>query len=205
MPSLQNIILDYGNVIIDIDQDRTEKAFNYLFHNKEYLNLKDEFWQSYETGQISSDEFIYQIKSLSPNQVSRQQIIDAWNALLLSIPVYRLNHLEELSKTHRLFLLSNTNEIHICWTTNYLDAMHGISDFEERFFEKVYYSHLIHLRKPDKVIFDFVLQDSSINPSETIFIDDTEGHLSEASLLGIHTHCLKRGEEFLDVINNFIS
>ena len=205
MPILKNIILDYGNVIIDIDQSRTERAFNYLFPDKSSESLGETFWHSYETGQISTDVFLDKIQSLSKKDVTQKQIVDAWNAMLLSIPAYRLDHLINLSQHYRLFLLSNTNALHIQWTTRYLNAMHGIINFEKDFFETAYYSHQVHLRKPDKEIFEFVLSDSRINPSETIFIDDTAGHLLNASSLGIYTHCLQRGEEFYEIVKNFTS
>ena len=67
------------------------------------------------------------------------------------------------------------------------------------FFEKTYYSHEMGMRKPDREIFDFVLNDAQIKPEETLFIDDSPQHLATARSLGIHT-ALCSAEEPLEKI-----
>ena len=62
-------------------------------------------------------------------------------------------------------------------------------------FDKVYYSHELGMRKPDKEIFEYVLKDSNSSAEETLFIDDTSRHLQGGSAVGLHTYLLDPTEE----------
>ena len=108
------------------------------------------------------------------------------NAILLDFPLHRLEFLKELnaSKKYRLFLLSNTNELHISWIQNDW----GIELYNEfkRCFEQFYLSHEIQMRKPNSNIFEFVLNENNLQAKETIFIDDTQENTDAAKELGIH-------------------
>jgi putative hydrolase of the HAD superfamily len=118
----------------------------------------------------------------------------AWNSLLLDFPDDRKHFLYELAKKYRLFLLSNTNEIHIRCFENILKRDHG-KNFLPEVFEKTYYSSRLGMRKPDTEIFDFVLKDNGLDPHETIFIDDTERHVKGGQVAGISSY-------WLDVVNS---
>ena len=97
-------------------------------------------------------------------------------------------------KKYRLFLLSNTNEIHIKAFSAYLKKAYGFSDFSD-YFENWYYSCRIGKRKPDQEIFEFVLSENGLIPSETLFIDDSPQHIEGAKKTGIHAYRLSPGEE----------
>ena len=128
--------------------------------------------------------------------------MNAWNAILLDFPTHRLTFLKELakSKQYRLFLLSNTNDMHISWiqenwgSTLYLEF--------KNCFEEFYLSHEIHFRKPNADIYEFVLQENNLIADETFFIDDTEENTRAAEKLGIKTWNLQPGKE--DIIDLFI-
>ncbi|MDR0661566.1 MAG: HAD-IA family hydrolase [Prevotellaceae bacterium] len=106
--------------------------------------------------------------------------------MILDIPSYRLDTLKHLKPRFRTFLLSNTNDLHIAYFHNRLKAEHGINDLSNHF-EEVYYSYQIHLRKPDKEIFEYVLQKNKLRVNRTLFIDDTIRHIESAKSLGIQT------------------
>jgi putative hydrolase of the HAD superfamily len=186
----ENIIFDLGNVIIDLDIEATDRGFKAIFKDKydEVFNSLNErcVFNRYEKGEITSAEFIQTIKAFHP-VISEKQIVDAWNAMLLNIPRGRFEILEQLKGKHRTFCLSNTNHIHIDWINKYLESGFNLKDLNP-FFEKVYYSHLIGMRKPDVEIFDFVLNQNDLDPKKTLFIDDTKGHLEGAEKLGIKTY-----------------
>ena len=109
--------------------------------------------------------------------------------MLLDLPPARLDLLKKMKNTHRTFLLSNTNEIHIQCFSKSLQQQIGVSDLSD-YFEKVYLSYEINLRKPDVEIFKYVLDNNRLNPAETLFIDDSPQHIEGAKKLGIHTYWL---------------
>lgn len=190
-PSIKNIIFDLGNVIINLDIDATTQAFKKLYGTNynsfmDLLEDKDVF-NRYEKGEITTTEFVHELSSLS-DDVSEQQIKDAWNAMLLDIPEERFAILLAAKKEYRTFCLSNTNELHISFIYEQLKRTKGINNLDD-YFETVYLSHEMGMRKPDVEIFEKVIQDEQLIPTETVFIDDTAGHLvgaKKANLIGVH-------------------
>jgi putative hydrolase of the HAD superfamily len=63
----------------------------------------------------------------------------------------------------------------------------------------VYLSHEIKLRKPNIEIFEKVLLDNNLNPSSTLFIDDSPQHIEGARKAGIHAFHLQDGMEVCDL------
>jgi FMN phosphatase YigB (HAD superfamily) len=188
--AIKNILFDLGGVIIDIDYNKSATAFkklgianfDYLYSQCKQNNLFDDL----ETGQISSDFFVNAMSALLPETISKTQIIEAWNAMLLDIPTERIELIKSLQGKYRLFLLSNTNSIHYQAYHKTLYKKHGIASMNQ-LLEKAYYSHEIKQRKPDVSTFTYVLQDAGIQPQETLFIEDTHIHIEGAKKAGLHT------------------
>jgi len=120
----------------------------------------------------------------------------------LDIPKERIELIHKLTKTHNVYLLSNTNQIHYPFIEGYVKANFKSLDFNS-LFKKVYLSHEIKLRKPNKAIFEFVLKDADLIAEETFFIDDSEEHIATAKSLGIKTHHLnlKKNETLTQLFN----
>ena len=193
MPAIKNIIFDLGGVIMNIDFKRTENAFAELgFTNfKQYMTQFHitPFFEEYETGKIDEAAFIKGIQQIAGKPITAPQIVYAWNALLLDFPPARIDLLEKLKLHYRIFLLSNTNELHY---NAFQQTLHAITGKTlEDLFEKTYFSHTAHLRKPDAAIYRLVLDENNLNAAETLFIDDTASNFSGAEETGIQTFHLK--------------
>ena len=134
--------------------------------------------------------------------VTEAQIDEAWNSMLLHWRAASLSFLETLSKKYKIFLLSNTNDIHLQAVVKLLKEQTGRESIDE-LFTAAYYSHKINYRKPNADIFEFVLKDAGIKANETLFIDDLENNIETAAVLGFKTHQLLAGEiiEGLDYEN----
>lgn len=191
--SFKNIIFDLGGVLININYSLTSRAFeklgvsnfDALFSQASQTHLFD----LYEKGLITSAEFRKRIKAFLPGGIDDNTIDNAWNAMLLDFPKERLDLLQKVKLTHRTFLLSNTNEIHIQKINQDLNQQYGIPNLNG-FFEKVYLSYGVNKRKPDAEIFEQVLSENNLKPSETLFIDDSPQHIEGAKKLGIQTYWL---------------
>ena len=205
---IKNIIFDFGDVICDLDRKRTEEKFKEFGAPKsDRIGSTDEqdfqFHQivgRYEMGIITSKEFRKIIKDHYQVAPSDEAVDDAWNALLLDIPEPRIRLLEQIRKNYRIFMLTNTNEIHYLRYLENLRTHYGYNDFDS-LFEKAYFSYRIGLKKPDIEIFRYVLDNSHLNPTETLFIDDTLMHVESARSIGIQTHHLQihEGEQIMDL------
>jgi glucose-1-phosphatase len=197
---IRNIIFDFGGVICNIDVKFAEKRFAELGFvvgdDGSSIARVKKLFEDIETGTLSPDKFRDELKKYFSKPVTDLQLDEAWNALLLDIPEPRIRLLEDLRKCYRIFLLSNTNEIHyLCYLENFRKKF-GYANFDA-LFEKAYFSYCIGLRKPSPEIFRYVLQDSLLDPSETLFIDDTLMHVEGARDAGIHAFFLEidQGEE----------
>jgi len=187
---IKNIIFDLGGVILEINYKLTSQAFknlgcenfDELYSQQKQSGLFDEF----ETGKLSPQAFVNELLRVLPKGISPKQAIDAWNAMLIRLPQERLEKLAEHQQNYRTFLLSNTNAIHEEAFTRLIQKENKIPSFAS-YFEQVYYSHLIGLRKPHPEVFDFVLEQNGLLPSETLFIDDSPQHLLGAERVGIRT------------------
>ena len=198
MQDIKNIIFDYGNVIFMIDFLKTQHSFTELgIDNVETFfghAGHDPLFSEFEKGNIDSAAFRDGIRRLTNKKnLTDQQIDDTWNSLLIGVPPVNHQILLEAKKKYRTFLLSNINEIHLNYITAYLQQTYQI-DSNDGFFEKVYYSHLIRLRKPNREIFEHVISDSDLNVSETLFIDDSPQHLKTAAEMGFQTHLMTRDD-----------
>lgn len=190
---IENIIFDFGDVFINLDKEATARemhsfGFNSITADLEYLFIE------YEKGLITTEDFLNSTNKLFP-KASKSDLMRAWNAIILDFPEERLRFIENLAqkKEYRLFLLSNTNEMHIEFVKKQMGE-ERYNRFESSF-ERFYLSHEIHLRKPEPEIFEYVLHTNNLNPEKTLFIDDTEGHTLAAKELGISIWHLKVGKE----------
>lgn len=188
----KSIIFDLGGVIYSIDYHKTINEFKALgvddFHALYSKSGQSSLFDDFEVGKFSSDFFIENIKILSGNKITNSEIIKAWNAMLIGFIPDALYCLNRLRKSYRLYLLSNTNEIHI----NEIEKRVGVKFLSDFFslFEKVYLSHEIGLRKPNHEVFRFILEDQDLLAHETLFVDDSIQHIDSAIKFGINSHHL---------------
>jgi glucose-1-phosphatase len=189
----KNIIFDLGGVIINIDYSLTSQAFAKLglpnFDSLFSQAKQNPLFDLYEKGLVPSSEFRNELKKYVGPSTDDATIDKAWNAMLLDVPAERLQLLKNAKATHRTFLLSNTNDIHIETFNGYLQKTFGIPDLSGHF-DKLYLSYKVGMRKPDKEIFDLVLSENNLQPHETLFIDDSVQHVEAAKKLGIQAYLL---------------
>ncbi len=190
MQNIQTIIFDLGGVIINLktEQDWFEEDLipNFQPEKLQYLQ-QNNFFQDFETGKIEVQDFVQQLKSIAIDKdISEEEIIQHWNGILKDIPVHRVNVLKKLSEKYRLILLSNTNHIHMDFIRKYMLAVFGEDILTENF-HTCYYSQEIGLRKPNKEIYEFLLQKQGIKASECLFLDDKLENLIESKKIGLQT------------------
>jgi len=181
LTTIKNIIFDFGDVFINLDKSATQEHldhFGILQLDNSILQLNTQ----YEKGEIPTDAFIEAYLNTYP-KLTNAAMVKAWNSILKDLPEYRLEFLQQLKKegTYRLFLLSNTNDLHINWVKSNVEFY----DEFKACFEEFYLSHEINLRKPEPEIFQHVLRQNGLVAEETLFIDDTEEHILSAKALGI--------------------
>ncbi|MEO9257431.1 MAG: HAD family phosphatase [Crocinitomicaceae bacterium] len=187
--NIKNIIFDLGGLLIKIDYNKSVEAFRKLgMQNFDVIYSKMQqstLFDLLETGKISEVDFIHELKQHLPTEITNQQILDAWNSMLLNWSVENLNLIKKLKKNYQLFLFSNTNSIHHAAFLKLLKEEIGDNDLSG-YFVKTYYSHEFGMRKPHEDSFKQILDNHQLNSSETLFLDDSEQHIIGARKAGIH-------------------
>ena len=184
------VIFDFGNVIINIDIPRTFQAFATLTGKRqaviEKLVLENQLFRRYETGQFSDIEFREIVRQTVGFPLSDHEVDRAWNSLLLDIPQERIDLLREIRKKYPIYLLSNTNNIHIEASNAYLKKNFGYRHLDE-LFDRLFLSYEIGMWKPDTEIYHYVLESIKLKPQEVLFLDDNAHNIQSASALGMQT------------------
>jgi putative hydrolase of the HAD superfamily len=203
LSSIDTIIFDLGEVIVDLHTHKTIDAFASLFQNPDFnlynFHHQVSFFNEFEKGLISETTFRQHIRnSVQIQNISDEDIDTAWNAMLGDTPQKKLDILSELKKTHKILALSNTNSIHIKFINNYL-SNRKTGDCLENYFHFAYYSHHLFARKPDKEIYQKLIALENINPSKTLFIDDRIENIKTAQELGMQTFHMTHPEQFYDL------
>lgn len=188
-------LFDFGNVFLNLDTNATRNELIKLG----FTEFTDEMMVQnhlYEKGQITTNDFLKFYKTQF-TETSETELKTAWNKILLDFPLYRLEFIETFSKQNTCMLLSNINDMHL----EYIKTNLGEA-FYNRFigcFDKIYYSHLIHMRKPDAKIYNHVLTDNNLVANEVFFIDDMAENTKIAAALGFKVWNINPLKE--DVIN----
>ena len=194
---IDTIIFDFGDVFINLDKEGTINGLKKLGLS-EWNSELNELNLQFEKGQISEENFLQGLQKQVPN-ASPEDILIAWKAVLLDFPLRRLEFLQKLSEKYRLFLLSNTDSIHI----DSFEQENGVSFYSDFYqcFEKVYFSFEMGMRKPDPEIFSYVLTTHNLSAKHTLFVDDKKENTDAALSLGIQVWNLQVGQE--DVVDLF--
>lgn len=203
---IKNIIFDFGGVVIDIDFQLSIDSYNRLGakeFEKVYCQAKQTgIFDDLDKGICSPEEFTERVKQYLPQNVTKQQITDAWNDIIIGFPGKRISFLKKLKDHYFTIMLSNTNKIHY-------DVY--IKDLRENFdcknlndlFCKAYLSFEIGMRKPDKEIFELVFNENNIKKDESLFIDDFKLNIEAAAALGIPSLWLKKGVDICDLFDGY--
>ena len=186
------IILDMGGVLMNHNMPECIARFTDILGEEQMKTLlglatngegtADSLMEQYERGDISTDAFIEGIMQHAQRPTSREEVIAAWNAMHGGIPAERLQHIQQWKDAgHRLFLLSNNNDLH--WE-------HILSQYNMSMFEHCFASHLMHMSKPDPRIYESV--DNQLRKWQCElpfhFVDDIAINRETAEALGWKTY-----------------
>jgi putative hydrolase of the HAD superfamily len=203
---VKHIIFDFGGVLFDIDYALPIQAFARLgyadFGHLYAQAAQNQWFDDLETGRISNEQFYAYLQTFVPH-ATHTQIVEAWNTILLHLRVEEVQFIQSLRDAGvRTFLLSNTNAIHVEVFEQMIDREMGLSTFRAAF-ETIYYSNVIGLKKPYPATFLEVCRWNDLEPSETLFIDDSIQHVEGARQAGLHVHHLLPQERISQLLVGF--
>lgn len=204
---IKNIIFDMGGVLVDVHRERAIESFKAIgvadadqlidsYHHKGiFLDI--------ENGDIDTAGFCSLLNEHAKKEIPQPAIEKAWRSIVSDPPAYKLDYLLELRKKYTLLMLSNNNPILMdswAFTDHFSPDGRPVMDY----FDKLYLSYQLKCTKPDSLIFEKMIQDSSILPSESLFIDDGPHNIETAQRLGFHTYQAVNGDDWRNAINQIL-
>lgn len=184
---IRNIIFDLGGILVGLDPKRSIAAFREIGAMDVASYIEDhrteDLFLDIELGCATTERFCQSVRDIAHCQASDREIIGAWNALLTQFQPHKLETLKQLSKHYRLFLLSNTNDMHwqhcrrLCQEASGRDLCH--------YFSRCFLSYEMGMAKPSVEIFAETLRQADLKAEETLFIDDTKANCQAAEEIGI--------------------
>ena len=187
--TIKNIIFDLGGVLMDIDPQKTANKFAELSGNSPVdiieIHNSNNFFKEYEKGLISDKSFRDHIRDFLKVDLPDEMIDNVWGEMILQFPENKIDLLKKAKDKYRIFLLSNTNNIH---RIKFEKIFEELTQTEiQSFFENVHYSFEMHTRKPEPDIFNQVIMENELSVDETLLIDDSLPNIETASQLGLKT------------------
>ena len=198
---IKNIIFDLGGVLLGLRPEAMQEAFSSIGipDITHYFNLVEQssLFLDFEVGKVTEKEFYQTLRQMTGSQATDEEIAYAWNQLLGDFDPKIMTFVESLRKTNKVFLFSNTNAIHQKAFEYTFEEEFGFP--LSRYFDTVFYSHILHLRKPEAVSFQKVLDIARIQPEETIFVDDSQANLLGANEVGLRTWHIQSPQEIVEL------
>ena len=202
MDFIKHIVFDMGGVIVDVRRDEAIRQFNAIGVSDADLQIDANNHQgvflAFENGDIDSEEFRRQLSEQAGKNIPMEAVIQAWRSIISKPPMYKLEYILSLREKYKIYLLSNNNPIITNWAR--------IGDFSEaglpitHYFDTLYLSYEMKCTKPDRLIYEKMIQDSGINPSETLFIEDGIHNINTARELGFQIYHATNGEDWRDAV-----
>jgi len=183
------ILCDLGRVLVDFNHETAARRIS-CFCAKTPQEIFRLFFDSpvtnaFEAGKISPRDFYLQVKEMLNLQLGYDSFIPIWNDIFtLSVKnreVYAL--MNRLRVNYQTALLSNINLLHY----EYLQKNFPVFDV----FNKVFVSCHLGVTKPDKLIYQKVIEELGVTAEEIFYIDDRPELIQSAQGLCIKSFVFK--------------
>lgn len=207
MKEIKNIVFDFGGVIIDIDRDRAVEKFIEIgvadadslldkYHQKDiFLEVED--------GRINAETFRQKLSKVCGKELTYKEVQEGWKGFVSAVEQYKLDYLSELkARGYNVYILSNTNPYIMAWarSSEFTAAGRPLDDYVD----KIYTSYETGYTKPDLGIFEYMIKDTALNPSETIFVDDGASNIEVGKKLGFATLQPANGEDWREKLEKLL-
>ena len=176
---IKNIIFDCGQVLIRYNE--TEIAAHYVDtpEEAEFLGriaMARKYWNRFDEGTLNEADYLEQVKKELPEHLHKavEMLVRGWIGNCPMIPGME-DIVRDVKKSgKKLYLLSNFNQ------RLRTEPYPILSEFDA-----LVISGEINKVKPDRAIYDYLLNTYALNPEECIFIDDNPANIAMAESLGI--------------------
>ena len=176
------LVFDLGNVLLPFDWQRSIGALHEYGYNipravEKVINAG--VMVLYEKGEITTAEFYRRVIEALGVDISLPDFKRLFSDIFTTNDEV-IDLLPRLRERYKLFLLSNTCEMHIQWIREQFPVL------EE--FDELILSYQVGHVKPEREIFDRVLKRSALPAKEHLYIDDIKEYTTVAAGMGLQAH-----------------
>ena len=205
--SIKTIIFDFGGVVTDSPIEGFKKLEQSYGISKGVIssivmnNPDKNAWAKSERGEIGIETFISEFNKEAKNLGHTLNAREILNQLYGPLRPIMVEKIISLSKNFRLICLTNVlKDVHIFSSKERKDEVDHVLSY----FDKVYESCEIGMRKPEKRIYEYLINDLNIIPEDSVFLDDLGINLKTAKMLGINTIKVINPIDALKELDNII-
>ena len=170
---IRALVFDIGNVLLPFDLGRALRRVQAQcpFSLECVRERLEQVKHAYETGQIGREAFLAEALRLLQFKGTEAELVSAWKE------IFEENHamtalVRHLHGRYPLYLLSNTNDLHV----EYMQETYPVFEC----FSDGVYSHVARCFKPNPAIYEAAERQFGLRASETVFIDDLPANIAAA-------------------------
>ena len=195
---IQALLLDLGNVVLEVDFRRTFRHWSRAagvpveqLHERWQL---DAAYRAHETGELAFEEYIAALGARLGIDMPMADWLQGWNDLFVAPFPGVQRRLAEVDMP--LYAFTNTNPTHeIEWRRRYPQAL--------THFEEIYVSSTIGLRKPDRLAYEHVAEIMGYAPEEILFLDDTRENIDGAVAAQLNVEWIRSEADVIRTLERF--
>lgn len=182
MPIMKNIIFDLGGVVVEWNGERVIDSFkgnpSLIMYIKSNGFFKD-YWNAFDKGTLSRRELVDKVALITGISAEEcNAFVEHVKLSLVPIPETEALIKELSARGYKLYCLSNMSN-------DFYDYLKTREVF--KYFDGQIISAIEHMVKPDREIYELILNRFHLKPEESLFIDDLTANIKAAQALGIQT------------------
>ena len=181
---IEALLFDLGGVVIDIDFERAFRGWQSISQlSLEEIKFAFKFdapYERHERGEITAAGYFAHLRAVLKLQGSEARIAECWNSIFVGEIPETLEMIRSVRAVVPCYAFTNTNPTHQgAWT--------AVAPRLVQSFDRVFASHEIGLRKPEKRAFEYIAAAIGVSLPSILFFDDLPENVEGARAAGLKT------------------
>jgi putative hydrolase of the HAD superfamily len=196
----RSLLFDLGGIVIDIDFDRAFTAWQSISRLPlEEVRERFKFdlqYQRHERGEIEASEYFVHLASILELEGDPSHIAHGWNSIYVGEIAETIAMISAMRERLPCYAFTNTNAAHAAaWSSMFPRVAES--------FDRIFMSHEIGLRKPERRAFDHVSKSVGVAAESIVFFDDLLENVQGASAAGLQAVHVRSPSDVRSALSSF--
>lgn len=180
---IKAVFFDFGGVIYQHPREVIPEVLAKIYRQpiKIAIKIYDKYKNDYFIGKLKTNELIQSLNDDFQSNKPIDEVENLWLKYygeLAKANQEVLKLIESVKQRAKVYLFSNTTEM-----SNLHNSKTGLYDY----FDGLFLSYQLGLKKPNKKFYEKVISDLKLKPDEILFVDDDQSNLVPAKELSMRT------------------